>query len=658
MKFTYRESRILEEIANTFISPVNGKASHDDFWLSKGAELLNTDKIAKIVSCQPRPAREEFMQLLKILDSPLLGITWGGPMGRFLELSATQREKLLRSWSQSRVNKLRKAFSTLKKLCTFLYYSSSADSHHPAFEAIGYPGPFTDPGEKIRKIGLLEIEKETLLRCEILIIGSGAGGSVVANELADAGKDVVLVEKGPYLEGDEFTQEEGEMFSKLYEGMGAMTSSNGEIHLLAGSCLGGGTTINWSGCFHTPDYVLDEWATDHSVPFFREKVFQNSLKKVASEISASAKSPFHNFQNRMLWEGSETLKQVVKPVPRNESKMSDEDLKKLGFSCLGDKYGKKQGALKTFLSHAAEKGARIISDCHIEKIVIKSGRATGAEAIYTSASGEKIKVFVQVDKVVLAAGAIHTPAILKRSGVPHPHIGRNLYLHPTVGVTGIYREKSEPWYGPMMSAVNDHFTQLSGNYGFKLETPPTHPGVIAMSLPWSNPASFKEDLIKSSHFASFIAITRDKDPGYITVDKKGAPVIHYQMSKHDLRHALAGMAEASRIHFVNDCQTILYPHYSNRRFENTGKRADLEKFLHDLPVWGWKANQYALYSAHQMATCRMGGDNRTHPTSPDGHLHGIPNLYIADASAFPSASGVNPMLTIMALAHYISQGLK
>lgn len=658
MKLTQRQSRILEEVANTFIAAVDGKRTDPEFWKARGGERVKPEKIAEIVSRQPQPDREEFLQLLKILDSNLLGVSWGGPMKRFLDLSPAQREKMLQRWSTSRLAKLRKAFSTLKKLNSFLYYTAVENGEHPAYKAIGYPGPPLGKFDETSPIPVLTPGTDTILSCEILIIGSGAGGGVFAAELSAAGKDVIVLEKGPYLSGANLSQEEGKMFNSLYERMGAMTSSNGEVSLLAGSCLGGGTTVNWAGCFRTPDYILDEWATHHQAPLFADKRFQASLDEVSRVISVNSSAEGHNFQNRALWTGSQKLGHAVSLIQRNEKDVGESDLKALGFSCFGDRYGKKQGGVKTWLKQASENGARIICNCSAEKLTIKNGRATGAEATVTSPQGTTLRLFVKAEKIVVAGGAINTPALLKNSGLKHPHIGRNLHLHPTVGATGIYKEVSAPWYGPMMSVVNDQFARVSGNYGFKLETPPSHPGVIAMSLPWKSAAGFKEDLIRCAHFASFIAITRDKDCGYISVDKKGVPIVHYHLSKFDLQHVLKGLTAASRIHFENNCQSIIYPHYQNHRFENTGKKADLERFLHDLPVWGWRPNMFALYSAHQMASCRMGGDQKTHPTSPEGSLYEVPNIYIGDASAFPSASGVNPMLTIMALAHYISHALR
>ncbi|WP_339784573.1 GMC family oxidoreductase [uncultured Imperialibacter sp.] len=658
MKLTERQCNILEEVANTFIAPDTTSGEHKGFWASKGADRVAPGKIAEVIASQPRPAREEFIQLLKILDSNLLGMTWAGPMKKFLDLTFQQREKLFVTWSNSPVKKLRKAFSSLKKLSTFIYFSSTEDGYHPDFKAIQYPGPPLGDADKLPRLSELQIDNDSVLTCEVLVIGSGAGGGVIAGELAGAGKDVIIADKGPYLHGADFTQEEGKMIETLYDGKGAITSSDGQVSIFAGSCVGGGTTVNWAGSFRTPDYILQEWASEHGVPFLTSQSFQDSLNAVVAEIGVNTNYSLHNLQNKLLLDGSRKLGQQVELIPRNERQPGAEDFQKLGFSSLGDRYGIKQGTAQTYIRKATTAGARLLSQCQIEKIAIKNGRATGAEAVCYSPKGHKKKVFIQAEKIVVAAGAIQTPALLKRSGLNHDHIGKHLYLHPTVGVSATYTQKSEAWFGPMMSVVNDQFARLDGNYGFKLETPPTHPGLIAMSLPWSGAHQFKEDMLKASHIASFIAIVRDKFPGYITIDKEGQPIVHYKLHGFDLKHLINGMEEASRLHFANDCEQIIYPHFGNHRFNNTGKRADLEKFIHNLPVWGWRPNQFSLYSAHQMGTCRMGEDKKTHPTAHDGSLYEVPNIYIGDGSAFPSASGVNPMLSIMALAHHTAQGLK
>jgi len=667
MKISPRQQRILEEVANTFISPTAPQTHHHHFWQAKGSERVSAEKIGEVIASQPRPAREEFAKLLLLLDSPLLGLTWAGVFKKFLDLTPNQREKLFIAWSASPSKKLRKAFSSLKKLCTFIYFSSSdlassspahPRSAHPDFEAIQYSGPLLGKADSTLPLNVIVPEKDTVLSCDVLVIGSGAGGGVVAGELAEVGKDVIVVEKGPYLHGEAFSQEEGKMVETLFDGKGAITSSNGQISIFAGSCLGGGTTVNWAGSFHTPDYILDEWATDHSIPFLKGNSFQTSQKAVAAAITVNTEFPKHNVQNQLLHDGSRRLGQEVHTIARNEKYQSDADFHKLGFSSLGDRYGIKQGTAQTYLRKAASFGARIICKYHVDKISVRNGQAMGVEGTITTGTGETRNIYIKADKVVVAAGSIQTPALLRRSGIAHPEIGRNLFLHPTVGVSAIYPQKSEPWLGPMMSVVNDHFARTTGNHGFKLETPPTHPGLMAMSMPWNGSLKFKEDMVNIAHIATFIAIVRDKHAGYVTTDKEGKPVVNYQLHKFDLRHVLKGLEEASRIHFMNDCREVVYPHFSGKRFSNTGRRADLEKFLHEIPVWGWKPNQFALYSAHQMGTCRMGGDKAKYPTNPEGALYNIPNIFIADASVFPAASGVNPMLTIMALAHHTAQGLK
>jgi hypothetical protein len=247
MKLTERQCNILEEVANTFIASDTTGGENEGFWFSRGADRVAPGKIAEVIASQPRPAREEFAQLLKILDSNLLGMTWTGPMKKFLDLTFHQREKLFITWSNSPVKKLRKAFSSLKKLSTFIYFSSTEDGHHPDFKSIQYPGPLLGAADKHPRLRLLQLDNDSVLSCEVLVIGSGAGGGVIAGEVACSGKDVIIADKGPYLHGADFTQEEGKMIEKLYDGKGAITSSDGQVSIFAGSCVGGGTTVNWAG---------------------------------------------------------------------------------------------------------------------------------------------------------------------------------------------------------------------------------------------------------------------------------------------------------------------------------------------------------------------------------------------------------------------------
>ena len=655
----------LRALADTFI-PAGPAAAE----LPPGSALVDVDQLAAAIRAQPQGAQAEFGQLLDLLTQPLLGLTWWGPLRPFAALSPAQRERLLQSWGSSRLPQLRKGFHALRKLCVFLYYGGSpADgSLNPAWQALGYPGPALPPDSArpvaaAGRLTTLRPPADTTYDCEVLVIGSGAGGGVVAGELAAAGHDVLVLEAGPYFHGADFTQREVDMLGSLYDARGTLGTRDGSIGILAGACLGGGTTVNWAGAFRTPDYVLAEWAREHDAPQFVGTDFKNSLDAVAKALNVNTDYPRHNGQNQALLDGSARLGQATELIPRNERGVDpacDGHFRALGYSTLGDAYGHKQGTLNTYLPLAAAHGARLLADTRVERITLSAGRATGAEASYAPAGGgAPVRITVRAQRVVVAAGAIQTPALLLRSGLRHPQLGRNLHLHPTVAVAAHYPHPMHSWHGPSMSVVNDNFTRLHGtNFGAKLETPPTHPGLLAMVLPWRSGEQHRQMLNAADHLGSFIVLTRDRDGGRVRVDKHGAPLIDYQLSKFDRGNMLAGVRAAAEIHVAAGAHTVYLPHGTLPTLRTQGGQLTNPELLAALPRLSWRPNRFGLYSAHQMSTCRLGGQVATHPLRPNGETVEVRGLYVADGSAFPACSGVNPMLTIMALAHYTAQGMK
>ena len=647
----------LRAVADTFL-PAGPDA------LPPGSALVDLAKLEAAIQAQPLGAQAEFGQLLDLLGQPWLSLTWLGPLRPFTALAPAQRERLLQSWAASRVPPLRKGFHALRQLCMFLYYGDSpAHGPNPAWAALGYPGPAPDdaPVATPRPLRPLAPTADVTYTCDVLVVGSGAGGGVVAGELAQAGLDVLVLEKGPYLHGRDFTQREADMLGQLYDGRGTLQTQDGGIGLLAGACLGGGTTVNWAGAFRTPDYVLHEWASEHDAPFFTGPDFARSLDAVTTALSVNTDYAQHNGQNQALRDGSQQLGQATRLIPRNEKGLSESAVHfaGLGYSSLGDAHGLKQGTLNTYLATAAAHGARLLPNTRVERVTVAAGRATGAEALHTTANGQLVRVTVQAGRVVAAGGAVQTPALLLRSGLRHPHLGQHLHLHPTVVVAAKYPWPMHSWHGPSMSIVNDHYARQNGsNFGAKLETPPTHPGLMAMVLPWQGGRQHRAIMAGTDHLGSFIVLTRDRDGGRVRVDKQGAPLIDYRLSAYDQAHMLAGVRGAAEIHAAAGAHTIYLPHgtlptlqAADGQLRDPGQLAALEK----LP---WQPGRFGLFSAHQMSTCRLGGQTATHPLKPTGETVEVQGLYVADGAAFPACSGVNPMLTIMALAHHIAQGMK
>ncbi|MCS6809448.1 MAG: GMC family oxidoreductase, partial [Bacteroidota bacterium] len=362
----------------------------------------------------------------------------------------------------------------------------------------------------------------------------------------------------------------------------------------------------------------------------------------------------HNPQNQALERGALALGYHTSVIPRNTHGCIADGCRMCGYCSLGCQRGTKMSVVKAYLERAYVRGARFLVETQVEKIHIRRGMAIGVEAYHR---GKVVTVHAKI--VVIAAGALHTPALLLRSGIQHPHIGKHLHLHPTVAVAGVYPEPMHPWHGGMMTVVLSEHARLNGTWGFRLETPPIHSGLLAMALPWRSGKAHKHGMLKAAHIGAYIVLTRDRDGGSITLNKRGRPIAQYRVSAFDLAHLQRGIQEAARIHWQAGATELYLPHNHCEPVSlREGGLPALERVLSALPSWRWRPNDYPLFSAHQMGTCRMGGFRDTHPVSPEGELYSVRHLFIADTSAFPEASGVNPMLSVQALAHYIAQSIK
>jgi len=688
--FSKREARVLLALANAFVPAIIKPQDVHHFWQRPGSAFMDLVLMQQLLEAQPQQQQKEFRQLLWLLGTPALSLAGGKGLKPFDKLDAPAQEALLQKWRDSPKGQWRKAFNALRKLVMFVYYggatlrgatsrdatlrgatsqgassgstevggTASPQRSNPNWQALQYNGPLPlATPEKTDSLPLAE-PLSSMLHCQVLVVGSGAGGGVVAGELATAGMDVLVVEKGPCLEGAALNMLEADMLGQLYEQRGTLSTTSGAVSLLAGACMGGGTTVNWAGCFDTPDYILEEWAREHDNDWLLGSAFKQSIAAVAKRLNANDDFRQENGQNSALRQGSEALGQSVEWIQRNERHVGPDDFEALGYSGLGDPTDKKQGTLQTYLKDAAIHGARIMAHCQVNRLLVSGGKVVGAEAVYQPPGQAAQPLTIKAQKVVLAAGALHTPALLMRSGLQHEHLGRHLYLHPTVAISGHYPGQQHPaWHGPMMSTVNNTFTRLDGNYGAKLETPPAHPALMAMAMPWKDGASHKALMLQLKEVGSFIVLTRDKHGGRVQIDRQGKLQVAYHLHDYDRRHMLRGLAEGARIHQAAGAHSVHFPHGSHKAWHKDSG-PELEVLLEQMPQWGWQPNQFALFSAHQMGTCRMGGQRQTHPVSPSGEFWQVQGLYVADASLFPASSGVNPMLTIMGLAHYVAQGIK
>lgn len=241
------------------------------------------ERVANKIAALPRaPDRAELDRLLRLLDSRTVNFLLSGIPRSFTRMSPVERERCLRGWAMSRIPQRRKAFQALKRLTTVTHYTTPG-----AARALGYPGPLGPPPNTAKPIRPLAITGRTTLDCDVVIVGSGAGGSVVAAELAAAGKDVIVLEKGGYRNEADFTHEEGDALETMYDAGGLLATRDLGLVVLQGSTLGGGTVINYTTSFPTPDTVRREWARNHQLPHFDTDEFTRSLAAVARRLGVN-----------------------------------------------------------------------------------------------------------------------------------------------------------------------------------------------------------------------------------------------------------------------------------------------------------------------------------------------------------------------------------
>jgi choline dehydrogenase-like flavoprotein len=658
------EFAILEAICETFLpslEPPEGSTEKVAAYYRRSAGDLEVARtIAEKLGRESPELQANIRLFLKLFNAPPIGLLLAGQARPFRELPLAKREKYLLALANSPIGPFRQGYQGLKRLAGLIYFSTvDRQGTNPAWPVLGYTAPPPPPAVP-PSISLLAIARNTVLEADVVVIGSGAGGSVVAGELAKAGKSVVVLEKGGYNYEGSFTWHEEQAMPELFLKRGTLATQDLGVIMLAGGTLGGGTTVNWMTSLRTPEEILLEWEQCSGLrECFTGSRLQDSFTAVEQRLRINTDNSQHNYQNQRLFDGASALGYHAGVVPRNAVGCEQ----RCGFCTMGCRYGCSQSTLKTYLRDAYDYGARILVRCNARKVLLEQGRAVGVQATVTDEKGGKIfNVVVRARVVVVAAGALVSPLILLNSGIENPHIGRHLHLHPTAISVGVYPEKVNAWQGVLQSAYSDQFKHLRKNYGYTLEVAPTHPGLFGLATPWYSARTYRDEMTSVAHLASFIVLTRDRGEGRVSADSAGEPMVKYAVSAWDREHILHGLRQGTRIHLAAGAERVISlqnkPTDLRRSRQEPVSAEQLRAFDRLIEQRGLGPNRIVLFSAHQMGTCRMGADPRSSVTDEHQQVHGIKGLFVCDGSVFPTACGVNPMLSIMALAHQASQYIK
>ncbi len=657
------QTRTLEAICDALIPAVAPPPGADDAHglYTRTARDLNIAALMVETLGQESPeTRAQVAQLLDLLGSPAGGLLLAGRPTGLAGLPLAARAAALRRMSVSPVAMLRQGFSALKRLATFIFYAApDADGRNLNWPALGYipapPAPAAEAAPK--RIRLLPLDGDQALSADAVVVGSGAGGGMIAAQLAAAGKDVIILEKGGYYNEADFNGSEALMTPQLYLRRGLLATKDLGMIVLAGSCLGGGTIVNWSTSLRTPPDVLAEWEREHGLSGVTAPAYQQGFAVAERRLGVNTDDSEPNPNNAALQRGCEALGYEWRRIPRNASDCQQ----RCGACGYGCPYGRKQSTMLTFLQDAADGGARFIARCQVERVVIERGQVSGVEGwALDERDGQRRRVVVKAPVVVVAGGAVESPALLLRSGLRNPNIGAHLRLHPVVAMAAYYEQPVEPWRGSLQTVLSDHFKHMQGGYGLRFEMAPAHPGMLGMVTPWRSGAQHKQDMGRSQHAATFIALMRDTGEGRVTLDKQGDPTLTYFPNGADRRALTQAMGELAKIAAAGGATRVAALHSRELTLDAAGGRpgaisaAQLRAFASEAERRGIAPNALPLFSAHQMGTCRLGADARTAVADPWGEVFGVKGLFIGDASGFPTASGVNPMLSIMALAYRVA----
>jgi choline dehydrogenase-like flavoprotein len=618
------------------------------------------------------PAQLRQLRLvLRLLQSRAVNLALTGRATAFRDLSPADRERSLLGWAGSRVPLRRSAFQAFRKLLTFLAYADpgSDGTPNPLHAAIGYaperptvtPHPTT-----IRPLDLGDGDEAVTLDADVVIVGSGAGGGVIAAELTDAGRSVVVVEAGPFVDEATMPKNELDAYDRIYLNHGLLSTWDGSMTLLAGTGVGGGTLVNWMTSIAAPDDVRAEWARDHGVEGIDGPEFDADVSAVESALGVTPSKVIPP-KDQVILRGAAALGWEAAPVRRNATECGD-----CGSCPFGCARGAKQSGIRVHLAAAHAGGARIVERARVTRVVVENGRAVGVEARIerrNGAAGRAPRLVVRAPQVVVAAGALRSPTVLLASGLDHPAIGRHLRLHPVPVIAGIFDEPIDMWLGTMQAARSLEFVRGDADRnGYAIESAPGHPGLIALALPWEGTDAHADLLRRIRHVGPLIAITRDGGEGRVRPTGTGGMRIDYGLDERGvatMRHALVAMAQLAR---AAGARMIVAagtpPRWHGRGRFVPGEEPDAFAVFEDaLRAFDFGPNRGAVFSAHQMGTARMGASAADHVCDPAGRVRVgakggsgvIRGLYVGDGSLFPTGLGVNPQITIMAIARRVAR---
>jgi choline dehydrogenase-like flavoprotein len=501
-------------------------------------------------------------------------------------------------------------------------------------------GAFTDAGT---------LADGATIGADVVIIGSGAGGAVSAASLQRAGFDVLVLEEGGHHTRADFKMREDINYPMLYQESGARATKDLGVTILQGRAVGGTTVVNWTTSFRTPEHVYAHWKQAHAVGEITHAELGAHWDIVEARLNIQ-KVPYDetNRNNRVLFDGFKALGLQVDTTKRNVK-----GCMKSGYCGMGCPIDAKQSMLVTYLPDAVAAGARVVSRCRVDKLVVEGGAIKRAECSVIGDDGYNPsgkKLVVTARRFVLAAGGIGTPSILIRSGLGGGMVGRRTFLHPVVGTASYYKDPIEPYYGAPQSVASHAHADRGDEVGLFYEAAPMHPMLAAVATGGFG-APHRAMMQKLPYLAAHVALAIDgfhpsEEGGTVSVRESGAPLLDYAVPARVRLALREGLKTLARANFAAGAVQV-----ATGEFPQLVLRSDRDISR----IESYDAARLPLFSAHVMGGCKMGDDPKTSVVrSRDLRHHSVENLHVVDGSVFPTSLGVNPQESIYGLAHLMA----
>ncbi|HEY3233170.1 MAG TPA: GMC family oxidoreductase [Polyangiaceae bacterium] len=491
-----------------------------------------------------------------------------------------------------------------------------------------------------------DYEKLTAFSCDVVVVGTGAGGAVVGTELAEAGYQVLLVEEGGHHPTTSFNPYVTESVPRLYRDASAtLMFGHPAIPYVEGRCLGGSTVINGGMVYRAPERVLSHWQELAGTPDLGPKSLEPLFEHVEARVHASPQLELSvGEDSRIMIRGAERMGWRY-----SLNRRAQESCVGSNNCILGCPTGAKQSTLVSYLPRALERGAHCLTEVRVERLLIERGRCVGVRgrAINPRTQQPDRPVQVRARAVVVAAGAVQTPLLLLRHrlGAPSGQLGRNLLCHPNAKLLAVYPHRVEGWKGVSQEAQIREFHEQGLIFAENF----VPPAVLAAFL-CAHGAPVWRLMRRFNQMVVCGVLVEDSSSGRVS-RRFGMPHAHYDITPFDQVRFLEGIRLLAQMHFEMGAEFVVLPFANDSIARSVDELQRIVKRQLD-------PNQLELFTVHIMGTARMGSRPEQSVVGLDGELWDLPGCYVADASVFPTAVGVNPQLTIMALATRVASRIE